>query len=62
MEDGDLIRCFIDGRDRRTDRSGRYPNRAFGIDAGQFEVPDDFDDALPPEIMQHVIEPDLQGP
>jgi prevent-host-death family protein len=31
----------------------RYPNRGFGIDRGRFEVPDDFDDPLPPEIMRH---------
>jgi prevent-host-death family protein len=30
-----------------------YPNRGFGIDRGLFEVPDDFDDPLPPEIMRH---------
>lgn len=31
----------------------RYPNRGLGIDRGRFEVPDDFDDPLPPEIMRH---------
>jgi prevent-host-death family protein len=31
----------------------RYPNHAFGIDRGRFEVPDDFDDPLPPEILRH---------
>jgi prevent-host-death family protein len=31
----------------------RYPNRGLGVDRGRFEVPDDFDDALPPEIMRH---------
>ncbi len=30
-----------------------YPNRGLGIDRGRFEVPDDFDDPLPPEIMRH---------
>ncbi|GAC1659180.1 MAG: type II toxin-antitoxin system Phd/YefM family antitoxin [Candidatus Elarobacter sp.] len=29
-----------------------YPNRGLGIDRGRFEVPDDFDDPLPPEIMR----------
>jgi antitoxin (DNA-binding transcriptional repressor) of toxin-antitoxin stability system len=33
--------------------AGRYPDRGFGIDRGRFEVPDDFDDPLPPEIMRH---------
>ncbi|HEV2738800.1 MAG TPA: type II toxin-antitoxin system prevent-host-death family antitoxin [Candidatus Elarobacter sp.] len=31
----------------------RYPNRGLGIDRGRFEVPDDFDDPLPPEILRH---------
>jgi len=31
----------------------RYPNRGLGIDRGRFEVPADFDDPLPPEIMRH---------
>ncbi|MDB5069805.1 MAG: Antitoxin VapB47 [Candidatus Eremiobacteraeota bacterium] len=35
------------------DVTKRYPNRGFGIDRGLFEVPDDFDDPLPPEIMRH---------
>jgi prevent-host-death family protein len=30
-----------------------YPDRGFGIDRGRFEVPDDFDDPLPAEIMRH---------
>jgi prevent-host-death family protein len=30
-----------------------YPNRGLGIDRGRFEVPDDFDDPLPSEIMRH---------
>jgi prevent-host-death family protein len=39
---------------RFADRSAqRYPNRGLGIDRGRFEVPDDFDDPLPPEIMRH---------
>ena len=32
----------------------RYPKRGFGIDRGRFEVPDDFDDPVPPEIMRHL--------
>jgi antitoxin (DNA-binding transcriptional repressor) of toxin-antitoxin stability system len=31
----------------------RYPRRGLGIDRGQFEVPDDFDDDLPPESTRH---------
>jgi prevent-host-death family protein len=31
----------------------RYPRRGLGIDRGRFEVPDDFDDDLPPELMRH---------
>jgi len=27
--------------------------RGLGIDKGLFEVPDDFDDPLPPEIMRY---------
>jgi len=30
-----------------------YPDRGFGIDQGRFEVPDDFDDPMPPEFMRH---------
>ncbi len=31
----------------------RYPQRGLGVDRGRFEVPDDFDDDLPPELMRH---------
>ncbi len=31
----------------------RYPQRGLGVDRGRFEVPDDFDDDLPPEVMRH---------
>lgn len=27
--------------------------RGFGVDKGVFEVPDDFDDPLPPELMRY---------
>jgi prevent-host-death family protein len=30
-----------------------YPERGFGVDRGRFDVPDDFDDPLPPEFMRH---------
>ena len=30
-----------------------YPNRGFGIDHGQFQIPDDFDDPMPPEFMRY---------
>jgi prevent-host-death family protein len=30
-----------------------YPNRGLGIDRGRFEVPDDFDDPLPPDFMRY---------
>ncbi len=33
----------------------KYPNRGFGIDRGLFEVPDDFDDPLPPEIPRYFM-------
>jgi hypothetical protein len=38
----------------------RWPQRGFGIDAGLFEVPDDFDDPLPPEIMPHFTKADCR--
>jgi prevent-host-death family protein len=31
----------------------RYPQRGLGVDRGRFEVPDDFDADLPPELMRH---------
>ena len=30
--------------------AGRYPRR-LGVDAGRFEVPDDFDAPLPPDVL-----------
>jgi prevent-host-death family protein len=34
-------------------KAERYPRRGLGVDHGQFEVPGDFDDDLPPELMRH---------
>jgi len=38
------------------------PRRGLGIDKGLFEVPDDFDDPLPPEIMRYFTDVDPLEP
>jgi prevent-host-death family protein len=39
---------------RLAERDGEsYPEHGFGVDRGRFEVPDDFDDPMPPEFMRH---------
>jgi prevent-host-death family protein len=29
-----------------------HPRRQFGLDRGRFTVPDDFDDPLPPDVLE----------
>lgn len=59
VEGGDEVVILREGRPvarivRLEGRAAeRYPNRGLGIDRGRFEVPDDFDDPLPPEIMRY---------
>jgi hypothetical protein len=45
------------------DRPGsQQPQRGLGIDKGLFEVPDDFDDPLPREILRYFTDGDPLEP